>query len=56
MCRGRVLSRNAGGFYKDLEVVVTTAVGCQLGADKHGMRIVTVSGRQLSFSLRHRLF
>lgn len=35
--------RNAGGFYKDLEVVVTSAIGCQIGPDTHGMRIVTVN-------------
>jgi len=34
--------RNAGGFYKDLEVVVTSAIGCQIGPDDHGMRIVKV--------------
>jgi len=34
--------RNAGGFYKDLEVVVTSAIGCQIGPDQHGMRIVKV--------------
>ena len=36
--------RNAGGWYKDaLEVVVTTAVGCQIGPDTHGMRVVKVA-------------
>ncbi len=34
--------RNAGGWFKDLELVVTTAVGCQLGNDPHGFRIVRV--------------
>jgi len=34
--------RNAGGFYKDLEVVVTSAIGCQIGPDEHGMRVVKV--------------
>lgn len=34
--------RNAGGFYKGMELVVTTAVGCQIGPDDHGARIVTV--------------
>jgi hypothetical protein len=29
-----IISRNAGEFYKDLEGVVTTAVGCQLAADR----------------------
>ena len=37
------VSRNAGGFYRDLEVVVTSALGCQLGADTHGMRLVRVA-------------
>ncbi|XP_035210053.1 serine/threonine-protein phosphatase CPPED1-like, partial [Stegodyphus dumicola] len=32
--------RNAGGFYKDMEVVVTSAIGCQLGFDESGFRIV----------------
>lgn len=34
--------RNAGGFYKELEVIVTSAIGCQLGSDDHGMRLVKV--------------
>ncbi len=34
--------RNAGGWFKDLELVVTSAVGCQLGNDPHGFRIVVV--------------
>ncbi|CAL4140227.1 unnamed protein product [Meganyctiphanes norvegica] len=34
--------RNAGGFYKDLEVVVTSAAGVQLGDDDPGYRIVKV--------------
>ena len=34
--------RNAGGWDGDLEVVVTSAVGCQLGDDSSGLRIVTV--------------
>lgn len=35
--------QNAGGFYKDsLEVVVTSAIGAQLGNDKHGFRVVDV--------------
>eukprot|EP00088_Acartia_fossae_P001366 TRINITY_DN10528_c0_g1_i2.p1 TRINITY_DN10528_c0_g1~~TRINITY_DN10528_c0_g1_i2.p1 ORF type:complete len:304 (+),score=49.40 TRINITY_DN10528_c0_g1_i2:42-953(+) len=35
--------RNAGGFYKDLEVIVTSAIGCQIGPDDHGMRVVKVT-------------
>jgi hypothetical protein len=34
--------RNAGGWFNDLEVVVTSAIGCRLGEDPHGMRIVKV--------------
>lgn len=35
--------QNAGGFYKDkLELVVTSAIGAQLGGDKHGFRVVDV--------------
>jgi len=34
--------RNTGGWYKDLEVVVTSAIGCQIGQDPHGMRLVKV--------------
>ncbi|KAL1426978.1 hypothetical protein MTO96_003274 [Rhipicephalus appendiculatus] len=34
--------RNAGGFYKDMELVVTSAVGAQLGCDGHGLRVVKV--------------
>jgi len=40
--------RNAGGKYKDLEVVVTSAIGCQLGTDHHGMRIVKVFKEYIS--------
>lgn len=36
--------RNAGGFYRDLEVVITSAIGCQIGPDQHGMRLVKVTG------------
>ena len=35
--------KNAGGFYEDIEVVVTSAIGAQLGEDKHGFRIVNVT-------------
>lgn len=34
--------RNSGGFYKNLEVIVTSAMGGQLGNDQPGMRIVKV--------------
>lgn len=40
--------RNAGGWYKDLEVVVTSAIGCQLGNDPHGMRIVRVDEKSIT--------
>lgn len=34
--------RNAGGMFKDLELVVTSAIGAQLGTDKSGLRVVQV--------------
>ena len=35
--------RNAGGWYKNMELVVTSAIGCQIGQDPHGLRIVKVT-------------
>lgn len=35
--------RNAGGWYGDMELVVTSAIGAQLGDDKSGGRIVKVT-------------
>ena len=40
--------KNAGGFYEDIEVVVTSAVGAQLGLDGHGYRLVEVTDKQIS--------
>lgn len=45
--------RNAGGWYpsedkKELEIVVTSAIGCQIGPDQHGMRIVQVTEKQIN--------
>lgn len=40
--------RNAGGFYKDLEEVVTSAVGAQLGDAGQGYRLVRVLEDRLS--------
>jgi hypothetical protein len=34
--------RNDGGLYKDIQQVVTSAVGCQLGEDESGYRVVQV--------------
>ena len=34
--------RNAGGFDENMEVIVTSAIGAQLGEDKSGLRIVKV--------------
>lgn len=34
--------RNAGGKYKDMELIVTSAIGAQLGDDKSGLRVVKV--------------
>ena len=39
--------RNAGGFYGDLELVVTSAVGCQIGNDVSGMRLVKVTKEKI---------
>jgi hypothetical protein len=39
--------RNAIGFFEDIECVVTSAVGAQLGNDKHGYRIVKVDENQI---------
>lgn len=40
--------RNAGGKYKDLEMVVTSAVGAQLGSDEPGYRVVHVTESSIS--------
>ena len=40
--------QNAGGFYEDLECVVTTAIGAQLGSDKHGYRLVQVNETEIT--------
>ncbi|XP_070581007.1 serine/threonine-protein phosphatase CPPED1-like [Ptychodera flava] len=34
--------RNAGGFYGDMEEVVTSAMGCPLGEAKSGLRVVRI--------------
>lgn len=34
--------RNAGGWFGDMELIVTSAIGAQLGDDKSGIRIVKV--------------
>lgn len=39
--------RNAGGTYKNLDMVVTSAIGCQLGKDKHGVRVVVVTEEKI---------
>lgn len=44
--------RNAGGFYKDLELIVTSAVGCQLGTDKPGFRVVKLDDT----SIKHKYY
>ncbi|KAF1374140.1 hypothetical protein PFLUV_G00246460 [Perca fluviatilis] len=35
--------RNAGGCHDGLDVVVSSAIGCQLGEDTHGLRVVVVT-------------
>lgn len=44
--------RNAGGFYKEMELIVTSAIGAQLGNDGHGLRIVKV----LDESIQHNYY
>lgn len=39
--------KNAGGWYKDMELVVTSAIGLQQGNDKNGFRVVTVKENQI---------
>lgn len=35
--------RNAGGCFDGLDMVVSSAIGCQLGEDTHGVRVVVVA-------------
>lgn len=35
--------RNAGGMYKSMEEIVTSAIGLQLGSDRSGVRLVRVT-------------
>eukprot|EP00066_Takifugu_rubripes_P013812 XP_011603078.1 PREDICTED: serine/threonine-protein phosphatase CPPED1 isoform X2 [Takifugu rubripes] len=35
--------RNAGGCHDGLDMVVSSAIGCQLGKDTHGVRVVVVT-------------
>ncbi|XP_062270049.1 serine/threonine-protein phosphatase CPPED1 [Platichthys flesus] len=35
--------RNAGGCHDGLDMVVSSAIGCQLGKDTHGIRVVVVT-------------
>ncbi|XP_074696977.1 serine/threonine-protein phosphatase CPPED1 isoform X2 [Strix aluco] len=39
--------RNAGGSYRGLEMVVSSAIGCQLGEDTHGLRVVVVTDEKI---------
>ncbi|KAL4624529.1 serine/threonine-protein phosphatase CPPED1 [Arapaima gigas] len=39
--------RNAGGLHNGLDMVVSSAIGCQLGTDAHGMRVVVVTEDQV---------
>lgn len=41
------IHQNAGGWYKDLEIVVTSAIGCQTGEDKSGFRLVRVAENRI---------
>lgn len=35
--------RNAGTCHDGLDMVVSSAIGCQLGEDTHGVRVVVVT-------------
>ncbi|XP_045675622.1 serine/threonine-protein phosphatase CPPED1 isoform X1 [Phyllostomus hastatus] len=39
--------RNAGGTYQNLDMVVSSAIGCQLGKDTHGLRVVVVTAEKI---------
>ncbi|VFV40129.1 calcineurin-like phosphoesterase [Lynx pardinus] len=39
--------RNAGGIYQNLDMVVSSAIGCQLGQDTHGLRVVVVTAEKI---------
>ncbi|XP_066130924.1 serine/threonine-protein phosphatase CPPED1 isoform X3 [Saccopteryx bilineata] len=39
--------RNAGGTYRNLDMVVSSAIGCQLGSDSHGLRVVVVTAEKV---------
>lgn len=39
--------RNAGGTYQNLDMVVSSAIGCQLGEDTHGLRVVVVTAEKI---------
>ncbi|KAL4685805.1 hypothetical protein H8959_001402 [Pygathrix nigripes] len=39
--------RNAGGTYQNLDMVVSSAIGCQLGRDPHGLRVVVVTAEKI---------
>lgn len=42
--------RNGGGFYKETEIIVTSAIGCQAGPDKCGIRLVKVTKDRVEHS------
>lgn len=39
--------RNAEGTYQNLDMVVSSAIGCQLGKDTHGLRVVVVTAEKI---------
>lgn len=39
--------RNAGGCHSGLDMVVSSAIGCQLGEDVHGVRVVVVTADKI---------
>ncbi|OBS64087.1 hypothetical protein A6R68_07370, partial [Neotoma lepida] len=39
--------RNAGGTYRDLDMVFSSATGCQLGKDTHRLHVVIVTAENI---------
>ncbi|XP_062999088.1 serine/threonine-protein phosphatase CPPED1 [Elgaria multicarinata webbii] len=40
--------RNGGGTHNGLDMVVSSAIGCQLGEDTHGLRVVAVTPEKIT--------
>ncbi|OBS80061.1 hypothetical protein A6R68_21742 [Neotoma lepida] len=45
--RPRTCNTNAGGTYRDLDMVFSSATGCQLGKDTHRLHVVVVTAENI---------